>query len=100
MEQKSVVYPIGSFPEIREFAIMLEHLKAGGTWSGVHFHGYTLAGSSPTPMELVFYRHRDGVVLRFSTEEWQHLRGLVAAALTSPTLRPFWAELELVYGEL
>jgi hypothetical protein len=51
-------------------------------------------------MELAFYRYHDGVMLSFSAAEWQHLRGLVAAALTSPKLRPFWDELELVYGEL
>lgn len=100
MEQKSIVYPIASFPEIREFAIMLEHMKAGGTWRGVHFHGYTVAGSDTAPMQVVFYRHRDGVVLGFSTEEWQHLTAVMAAALTSANLRPFWEELELVYGEL
>ena len=50
MEQKNVLYPIGSFPEIREFAAMLEYMKAGGIWNGVHFHGYTVAGSSTAPM--------------------------------------------------
>jgi hypothetical protein len=100
LEQKSVVYPIGSFPEIREFAIMLEHMKAGGTRRGVHFLVYTATSSDGKPMELAFYRKRDGVVLGFSVEEWQQLSGLVAAAMASPKLRPFWEELELVYGEL
>ena len=99
LEPKSVMYPLGSFPEIREFAAMLEGMKAGETWSGVHFHGYTVAGADTDSTQFVFYRHRDGVGLGFSMEEWQHLRGLLAAALTSPQLRPFWEELELVYGE-
>ena len=100
MAQKNVQYPIGSFPEIREFAIMLEQIKTGGTWSGVHFHGYTVDDSTGAPAELAFHRYRDGVALGFSTEEWECLRGLVASALASPKLRPFWEELELVYGEL
>ncbi len=100
MEQKSVVYPIGSFPEVREFAAMLRHMEAGGTWSGAHFHGYTVTGPSAAPIELVFYRYRDGVELGFSPKEWRDLNELVAAALTAPRLRPFWEELELVYGEL
>lgn len=98
--QKNILYPIGSFPEIREFATMLEHMEAGSNWSGAHFRGYTMAGSNAAPMEWDFYRYRDGIVLGFSTDEWQHLRGLVTAALASPKLRPFWEELELVYGEL
>ena len=59
------MYPLGAFPEIREFAAMLEYMKAGETWSGVHFHGYTVPGSIQNPTELVFYRHRDGVALGF-----------------------------------
>jgi hypothetical protein len=100
MEQKNVSYPLGAFPEIREFAGMLEYMRAGGHWDGVHFHGYTVPGSTEKAMELVFRRHRDGVALGFSIEEWQHLRGLIALALTAPKLRLFWEELELVYGEL
>jgi hypothetical protein len=101
LEQKNVVYPLGYFPEIREFAAMLDQMKSGETWSGVHFHGYTVSDSdSASVPQFAFYRYRDLVVLGFSIEEWQHLRELVAAALTSPKLRPFWEELELVYGEL
>ena len=100
MEQKNVTYPLGAFPEVREFAGMLEYMRAGGLWNGVHFHGYTVPGSTEKSMELAFRRHRDGVALGFSIEEWQNLRGLIAAALTAPKLRPFWEELELVYGEL
>jgi len=100
LEPKNVMYPLGSFPEIREFAAMLERIKAGETWSGVHFHGYTVTGADADSTQFVFYRYRDGVALGFFMEEWQHLRELLAAALTSPELRPFWEELELVYGEL
>ena len=100
MEQKNIVYPLGSFPEIREFAGMLEHMKAGGAWNGIHFTGHVVPGSEDKPMLLAFRRQRDGVQLAFSMEEWHSLRGLVAQALTAPQLRPIWEELELVYGEL
>lgn len=100
LEPRNVMYPLGTFPEVREFATMLERMKPGETWSGVHFHGYTVMGADTDPTQFVFYRRRDGVALGFSMEEWTHLKGLLAAALTSPKLRPFWEELELVYGEL
>jgi len=100
LDHKNVAYPLGHFPEIREFAAMLERMKAGETWSGVHFHGYTVTGADTDSTQFVFYRYRDGVALGFFMDEWQHLRSLLTAALTSPKLRPFWEELELVYGEL
>ena len=58
---------------------MLERMKAGETWSGVYFHGYTTAGADTDSTQFVFYRHRDGVALGFFNDEWQHLRVLVAA---------------------
>lgn len=101
LEQKNVLYPLGNFPEVREFADMLDQLKSGEAWSGVHFHGYTVSDADPAAApQMAFYRYRDGVTLGFSIEEWEYLRELVAAALTSPKLRPFWEELELVYGDL
>jgi hypothetical protein len=79
---------------------MLERMKAGETWSGVHFHGYTIVGADTDSTKFVFYRHRDGVALGFSTTSGKRLRGLLATRPKSPQLRPFWEELELVYGEL
>ncbi len=100
LDQKNLVYPLGHFPEIREFVAMLEQMKSGEMWSGVYFHGHAVAAADAAAAEFAFYRYRDGVALGFSMEEWQHLRELLTAALTAPKLRPFWEELELVYGEL
>jgi hypothetical protein len=100
LDERNVLYPLGSFPEIREFVAMAEQLPAAGNWSGAHFRGYAVEGAGTAPQQLACYRYRDGVVLGFSMEEWQHLRELLAAAMNSPKLRPFWEELELVYGEL
>jgi hypothetical protein len=98
MTQKNVLYPIGSYPEIREFAAMLEGLKPGGIWNGVHFYAFTTG--QHTTAQLLFRRYRDGVTLGFSVGEWECLKGLLGSMLASPKLRPFWGELELVYGEL
>ena len=101
MVQKNIIYPVGSYPEIREFAAMLDQMQPGGTWNGVHFHAYPSADSNDgATAQVRFRRHRDGITLGFSTEEWECLKRLVASALEAPTLRPFWEELELVYGEL
>jgi hypothetical protein len=98
MAQKNVLYPIGSYPEIREFAAMLQELTPGEIWNGVHFYAFTTAQSRTA--QLLFRRYRDGVTLGFSVEEWECLKGLMVSALGSPKLRPIWEELELVYGEL
>jgi hypothetical protein len=100
LTHRNVVYPIGSFAEIREFKGMLQQLKESGTWSGIHFRGYTVQHSTETTDEIVFYRYGDGVVLGFSIEEWDCLRALIVSALATPQLRPFLEELELEYGEL
>lgn len=99
LTQRNVSYPIGAFPEIREFALMLQQLKEGGSWIGVSFRGYTVEHSTAAAAEIAFYRYRDGVLLAFSLEEWGCLRDLIASTLASPKLRPFLQELELVYGE-
>jgi hypothetical protein len=98
LAQKNVLYPIGSYPEIREFAAMLQGLKPGEVWNGVHFYAFTDGESKPA--QLMFRRYRDGVTLGFSVDEWECLKKLVVSALESVRLRPIWAELELVYGEL
>lgn len=100
MHRKNVMYPIGPYPEIREFAAMLDQLKPGGAWRGLHFDAYTVAESAGQPGELVFSRHRDGIVFGFTPEEWQCLRSLFASAMGMPKLAPRWKELELIYGEL
>ena len=77
---------------------MLQGLKPGEVWNGVHFYAFTDGESKPA--QLLFRRYRDGVTLGFSVDEWECLKGLMVSALKSARLRPIWAELELVYGEL
>ena len=99
MDQKHVLYPIGTYPKIREFAAMLSQLKPGGQWRGTHFFGFTEAESGDKPALLLF-RGLDGITLGFTPEEWQRLNGLLASALGTPKLAGYWKELGLIYGEL
>jgi hypothetical protein len=98
--QKNVMYPISSYPEIREFATMLERIKPGGVWNGVHFHAYTSGDPADSAALLLFRRRSDGITLGFSIEEWECLKRLMTSAVQLPKLQPFWRELELIYGEL
>jgi len=98
--QKNLMYPISSYPEIREFASLLERMKPGGEWNGVHFHAYTSGDPAEATALLLFRRRRDGITLGFSIEEWECLKRLTTASLRLPKLQPFWRELELIYGEL
>lgn len=99
MDRKNVIYPISTYPKIREFAAMLSQLKPGGQWHGIHYHAFTVAESGDNPAQLLF-RGRDGITLGFTPEEWQRLNGLLASALGTPKLAGYWKELALIYGEL
>ena len=48
MKRKSVTYPLTRFPEIREFASMLEHLTPGSRWQGREFVGWTATSDGST----------------------------------------------------
>jgi hypothetical protein len=100
MAQKNVMYPISSYPEIREFASMLERMKPGAAWNGVYFHAHTSGDPTDSAAPLLFRRRSDGITLGFSIEEWECLKRLMTSALLLPKLQPFWRELELIYGEL
>jgi hypothetical protein len=99
MDRRNVIYPIATYPQIREFAAMLSQLKPGGQWHGIHYHAFTVPESGDQPAQLLF-RGRDGITLGFTPEEWQCLNGLLASALGTPTLEGYWKELALIYGEL
>jgi hypothetical protein len=100
MERRDVVYPLSPYPQIREFAAMLEQLAAGGMWNGVHFHASADRVAADQPSRFEFRRRGDGVLFRFSEQEWNSLRGLFACFLAAPGMRTVVNELSLVYGEL
>ncbi len=98
MDAKDVMYPLSSYPEIREFEAMLER-TGPGEWRGVHFRAHTVE-EGEKPIRFYFRNMRDGIALGFSAEEWRQLRELFAQAAAMPKLRRLYKELSLVYGEL
>jgi hypothetical protein len=98
MDAKDVMYPLGSYPEIREFGAMLER-TGPDEWRGVHFRAYTVE-EGEKPARFYFRNMRDGIALGFSAEEWRQLRELFAQAAAMPKLQRLYKELSLVYGEI
>ena len=95
MDHKDVVFPIVTYPEIREFAAMLEQLLPDREWRGVHYSGHVSEKG-----RFYFRRRSEGIQFGFSAEEWQTLKGLFATTIQAPKLQAAFAELALVYGEL
>jgi hypothetical protein len=98
MTSREAVYPLGPFPQIREFAALLEHLPPGGFWKGSEFFGYT-DGSDCQPVTRFYFRHRsNGIAFGFSPEEWKELREIFRQVLGSAELLPILTELSMEYG--
>jgi hypothetical protein len=98
--ERDLMYPMGPYPEIREFVAVLEQLKTDKPWRGVHFYAYTNQGTSGGALRYYFRRHKDGVTLGLSSQEWHSLKGLFAKAMKMPALQRMFQELSLLYGEL
>lgn len=98
MTSREAVYPLGPFPQIREFAALLEHLPPGGFWKGSEFFGYT-NGCDCQPVTRFYFRHRsNGIAFGFSPEEWNDLREIFRESLGTPAMVPVLAELSMEYG--
>ncbi|MBN1567412.1 MAG: hypothetical protein JXA73_06170 [Acidobacteria bacterium] len=98
--ERDLMYPLGPYPEIREFVAVLEHLRADKPWRGLHFYAYTNQETSGSALKFYFRRHKDGVTLGLSSQEWHSLKGLFAKAMKMPALQRLFEELSFVYGEL
>jgi hypothetical protein len=99
MDSRGVVYPLCPYPQIREFAALLEQLEPGQRWEGLHFQAWTDTFKSQG-LVFVFRRHKDQVTFSFPEEEWKKLRRLFSAVLAEPALQSLFDELALVYGEI
>jgi hypothetical protein len=100
MDSRGISYKFGYYPEIREFAALVEQLEPGRTWNGLHFHA---SADPPTPSQsgrFHFLRPRDGVKLTFGAEEWGSLKRLLSSVLAGPSLQAILEEHSLTYGEL
>jgi hypothetical protein len=100
MPTREVIYPLEPYPQIREFATMLDRLEPAGHWKGREFFGYTDA-VVPERVTRFFFRHRsNGIALGFSPQDWKCLKGMFQKALVLPELAPTLTELSLQYGEV
>jgi len=100
MVDKDLAYPVSTYPEIKEFAAMLERVSPGQDWRGEYFHASTRQKTAEQPVRFQFHRHRDTISIGFSAEEWQRLKEAFAQAAETPKLEKAYEELSLVYGEL
>jgi len=100
MDRPNTIYLLDTYPEIQEFAAMLQQLECDRIWDGVHFHASADPETGDGPALFHFQRHSDGVRFTFSAEEWQDLKSMFSATLAEPSLRAVLDELSLVYGEL
>jgi hypothetical protein len=99
MERKGVTYSLTRFPEIREFASMLDSLAPGRGWHGREFVGGTTSADGAT-LRFHFGHHRHAITISLTHDEWQRLKLCVQQALAAPELVPVIDELLLTYGEI
>jgi hypothetical protein len=100
MKDRGVRYRLGPYPQIKEFAAMVDYLEPGCTWNGIHFYGSADVAFAATPGSYVFWRHSDGVQFTFDESEWWKLRDIVFYGWADPRLESILNELANVYGEL
>lgn len=100
MRDRGVGYPLGSYPEIREFEVMLRQLDRGQTWNGVHFSATAEATGTEGQPLFLFCRRTDSVRITFSETEWRCLNELFRQTLAQPELRSMLDRLSLEYGDI
>ena len=100
MSARDVIYPLGFYPQIREFATMLTRLKGSRHWKGREFFGYTDAAVSGSATHFYFRHRANGIVFGFTPEGWKSLETIFAKALALAELQPVLRELALQYGEV
>ena len=100
IQDKGITYPMGTYPQIREFSALLEQVSINRNWNGDYFYGAADQEKPDGPLVFHFYRHRDNVTIEFSDEEWQGLKSVFAQAAARPKLQKRYEALSLLYGEL
>jgi hypothetical protein len=100
MRDRGVEYPLGSYPEIREFEAMLRQLDGGQVWNGGHFSATAEATGTEGQPQFVFCRRTDGVLLTFSETEWRCLDDLFQQTLARPEFRALLDRLSFEYGDI
>jgi hypothetical protein len=100
MKDRDIRYPLGPYPQIREFAAMVDALEPGYVWNGINFYGSADPKFAEKPASYVFWRHSDGVQFMFDEAEFYRLKDVMFYGLADPRLQSTLGELSLVYGEL
>jgi hypothetical protein len=100
MDPRGINYSVGQFPEIREFAALVEQLEPGGIWNGLHFHASADLLSDNQSTRFHFRRRTDSLKFTFAEKEWHGLRCKISALMKEPALQSAYEELSLVCGEL
>jgi len=106
LKSRRILYPLGPFPQIREFHSMVTTLSPGKTWSGHYFQGFTNRSSADSAFELLlpdtffFREYSKGVQIEFGEEEWNALRRAFEQAMSLAELQPAMNELALAYGDV
>jgi hypothetical protein len=99
MLARDVTYPLGPYPQIREFATMLTQVKGSGQWKDREFFGYTNAAVSGAATHFYFRHCSNAIAFGFAPEAWKTLETMFAKALGLAELQPVVGELALRYGE-
>jgi hypothetical protein len=86
MNPQRAVYPFNGWPGICEFAAMAEQLKAGQTWKGRHFLGYTYHQEG-AGLQFAFRGRQNGITLNFSEVEWASIQSLCTAMFRKSELK-------------
>ena len=81
MLARDVTYPLGPYPQIREFATMLTRVKGSGQWKDREFFGYTNAAVSGAATHFYFRHCSNGIAFGFAPEAWKTLETMFAKAL-------------------
>jgi hypothetical protein len=100
MDSRGLSYVVAPYPQIREFAALVDQVEPGGVWKGLYFQASADGLTADEPCRFHFLRQADGVRLTFDAEEWGSLRRLLSVFLARPSVQPILEELSLTYGEL
>jgi hypothetical protein len=102
LKSRRVLYPLGPFPQIREFQSLLTTMAPGDTWDGSYFFAHTDTSDvgEPPPLTFTFREFGKGVQLEFSAQEWNTLRNALDQVMSLPELQPTLHELALAYGDV
>ena len=96
MHDKDVIFPIGTYPLIREFSDLLEQVSVSRRWEGDYFWAAAEQDKENGPVKFHFRRYRDGIRFGFSSEEWQQLKEVFAQAAAMPKLQKRYEALSLL----